>query len=185
MTWSDPTAAIGVKKPVRASTHLALFANFAGMANGDPGAPRIQIPQAVATTETDTSKVLQPNGSGGVQWGSVAGALAGGQHIDINGGTPTTTIPSGPLIYVLHGSVRNTAYHNIVLPAPSASVAGHIVLISIEQIGSFGGSRIRIGSAGGSLAAQWNDGDSHSSIWACDGSHWTAIFSRTISDDDD
>ena len=68
MPWTDPSAAIGIDKPIRASTHLAIFQNFLAMAAGEPGAPRVQVPEAIGTTETDTGKLLAPDGAGGVNW---------------------------------------------------------------------------------------------------------------------
>ena len=70
MVWSDVSSEIAVDKVIRASTHQKIFDNFLAMANGDPGAPKVQAPTAMATTELGTGKVLHPDGLGGLFWGN-------------------------------------------------------------------------------------------------------------------
>ncbi|TQE99228.1 MAG: hypothetical protein FKY71_09720 [Spiribacter salinus] len=184
MPWTDPSDAIGVDKPIRASTHLVLFQNFAAMAGGEAGAPRILTPNALRTDATDASLVLQPDGAGGVRWGNPAGAFAGGIHLNLDGGQPVTTVPTDKIIYTIHGTVRNTAYHTIVLPTPSAAIAGHLFGLSIQQTGTYGATHIRLGSTSGSYLAQFSDGDTFSGMYACDGSHWFPLTITHIEPDD-
>ena len=90
MPWTDPAAAIGIDKPIRASTHLAIFENFAAMAAGEPGAPRVQVPEALGTSETNDQLVLSPDGAGGVLWRTVPGT----SHVAANnGGSGNTSAP--------------------------------------------------------------------------------------------
>lgn len=56
--------------PVPFETFRAVIDNPTAIAEGASGAPRVQIPGAVATSETDTTKVLKPDGSGGTVWGA-------------------------------------------------------------------------------------------------------------------
>ena len=104
MPWTDPTPAIGVKKPIRASTHLALFANFAAMANGEPGAPRIQVPQALATSERDTNKTLRPDGNGGVTWG--AGSSLTADYASGRSNSTGIVVGSHTWLFLAQGSER-------------------------------------------------------------------------------
>jgi hypothetical protein len=39
MPWTDVRPAIGIDKPIRASTHLAMYENLLALAAGEPGAP--------------------------------------------------------------------------------------------------------------------------------------------------
>jgi hypothetical protein len=184
MSWSNvPNKNPG--DPVTAENWNGLVGNFQALADAEPGAPRLLVPGALRTAETDATKVLTPDGAGGVRWGSVLGTLVGGQHLNLDGGTPVTTVPTDRLVWAIHGTVRNTAYHTIVVPAPSAALAGHLFAVNINQTGTYGGSRIRIGSTGGSYLAQWNDGDDFSALYACDGNHWFPVSVTHIQPDDD
>lgn len=49
--------------------------NPKAIAEGAVGAPRVVVPTALSTAETDTAKRLHPNGSGGVQWVSPSGSF--------------------------------------------------------------------------------------------------------------
>ena len=172
MSWTDVTPAIGVDKPIRASTHAALFANFAALAAGDPGAPRVTLPQAARTDEANAALVLQPDGAGGVRWGNLFAAIVGGQHIAHNGGAPVTWVPADRVVWAVHGTATNTSYFSLVVPNPSAALAGHVLLASIDQGGTYGGGRLRQGHPGGAVLAQWNNGDRYRCILACDGADW-------------
>jgi hypothetical protein len=86
-----------------------------------------------------------------------------------------TTVPSDRKFWAIHGTVSNTSYHTIVLPTPSAAIAGHQLAVSINQGGTYGATHIRIGSTGGSYLAQFNNGDNFKALFACDGSHWFPI----------
>lgn len=181
MPWTDPTPAIGIDRPIRASTHLAIFENFAAMAAGAAGAPRIAIPQAVRTDVTDQSKALTPDGAGGVQWSDVLRLVAGGIHLDIDGDTGPTVIPPGPAIFLISGSIKNTS-HRMILPAPSVAVAGHIVVVHIRQIGTFGGSTIAI--EGGGSVATWRVGDTWQGLIGCTGDRWNVFLEQHTEKED-
>lgn len=99
----------------------------------------------------------------------------GGRHLSLSGGSPVTNVPTDRRVYAIHGTVNNTSYHRLVLPTPTAEIAGHLVAINIAQGGTFGGTQMRLGSPSGSIVAQWSDGDSYSALWACDGSHWFPV----------
>jgi hypothetical protein len=184
MSWSNvPTKNPG--EPVTAENWNGVIGNFAALADGLPGAPRILVPNALKTTETNTARVLVPDGAGGVAWGSALGALAGGERLNLDGGEPVTTVPNDRLIWNMHGTVKNTAYHNLVLPTPNAEIAGHLVTMNFEQTGSYGGTRIRVGSAGGSILDYIEDGDSYWAIYACNGNRWFPVSIRHIVPEDD
>lgn len=175
MPWTDPSPAIGVDKAIRASTHLAIFENFAAMAAGAAGAPRVSIPGAVATTEKDTGLVLRPDGAGGVTWAAVPVAIASGQQVSYALGSPVTVVPASVPIYAIHGTATSTANHQILLPAASTATAGHQVLINIEQLGTFGSSRIIVDGGGQPTLAQWSHGSTWRGSVACDGTQWFIV----------
>jgi hypothetical protein len=120
-------------------------------------------------------QVLQKTGANdyqtGWQWAT------GGQHLNLDGGTPTTQVPSDRRVWAVHGTVRNTAYHYLVLPNPMPALAGHMAAIRIEQTGTFGGTQVRQGSNSGPILAQWGDGTEYHGLWFCDGSHWFNVQS--------
>jgi hypothetical protein len=60
-----------VGKPITFEEFQAVIENPTAIAEGATGAPRVVIPGAVSTTETNTTKALRPDGSGGVQWSAV------------------------------------------------------------------------------------------------------------------
>ena len=185
MPWTDPSDAIGVDKPIRASTHLALFQNFAAIANGEAGAPRIKVPEAIGAAATQTNLVLQPDGAGGVRWGSMSAGLVSGQRASHDGGEPNTTLPDGYLSYIYFGQIRNTAYHRLILPNPSANNIGNQFAVRIIQTGTYGATHIRVGHAGGAYLAQINDGDRYSAIFISDGAQWVPFAVDHFEPDDD
>lgn len=93
MVWSDVSSEIAVDKVIRASTHQKIFDNFLAMAKGDPGAPKVQAPIAMATTELGTGKVLHPDGLGGLFWGNTNTASV---STGIGGGGTTRYMQTGP-----------------------------------------------------------------------------------------
>lgn len=54
--------------PVSAENWNGLVGNLGAIADGEAGAPRIAIPGAVHTSETDSLAVLHADGGGGVRW---------------------------------------------------------------------------------------------------------------------
>ncbi len=99
----------------------------------------------------------------------------GGQHLALSGGSPVTTVPSDRRVWTIHGTANNTSYHHLVLPTPTAAMAGNLVAINIVQSGTYGATHLRLGSSGGTILSQWNNGDTYRGLWACDGSHWFPI----------
>ena len=71
MVWNNVLPEIGVDQVVRATTHQKIYDNFFQLAEGAPGAPRVKIPEAVRTDETDQQLLLKPDGNGGVFWGKM------------------------------------------------------------------------------------------------------------------
>ncbi len=74
--------------PVTAENWNGLVGNFAALADGEPGAPRLVIPGTVQTAEVDPQAVLHADGADGVRWartsletrtgtGRLAGVAAG------------------------------------------------------------------------------------------------------------
>lgn len=126
-------------------------------------------------TGGSVGQVLQKTGANDYETGWAW--AAGGQHLNLNGGSPTTLVPSDRRVWAIHGTVSNTAYHHLVLPNPTAAMAGHLVAIDIEQTGTYGATHIRLGSSGGTILAQWGDGTDYKGLWFCDGSHWFAVQS--------
>lgn len=118
-------------------------------------------------------QILAKTGAGDYQTGWVW--PVGGQHLALSGGSPVTTVPSDRRVWTIHGTVNNTSYHYLVLPTPTAEMAGNLVAINIVQGGTYGATHMRLGSSGGSIIDQWNNGDFYQALWACDGSHWFAV----------
>ena len=88
---SNPEVAPGA--PASSSVVTRMRDNPIAIAEGAPGAPRVVVPTALSTSETNTLKRLAPNGSGGVMWadgGSLAPVsirtsdLAGGTSIGVS-----------------------------------------------------------------------------------------------------
>lgn len=70
MATYSPIANSEVAPGAAASSSLfnRLRDNPIAISEGASGAPRIVVPGALSTTETDTTKVLTPNGAGGTTW---------------------------------------------------------------------------------------------------------------------
>jgi len=149
---------------------------------GDPGPAGPQGPAGAQgpagpgiATGGSVGQVLQKIGANDYETGWAW--AAGGQHLNLDGGSPTTQVPSDRRVWAIHGTVRNTAYHYLVLPNPTAAMAGHVVAINIQQTGTYGATHLRLGSSSGSILAQWNNGTDYKGLWLCDGSHWFAVQS--------
>lgn len=184
MPWVNvPTKNPG--DPVTAENWNGLVGNFEALASGVDGAPAITIPGNLHTDEIDTTKALQPDGNGGVQWGNPVSGLVGGEHADLNGGASTTQLPDDKLFYVYHVHAHNTSNHTIVMPNPSAANAGHQIAIQINQTGTYGRTFIRIGHTGGDYLAQVADGETYRAIFISDGEHWMAFATYHYVPDDD
>jgi hypothetical protein len=54
--------------PVTAENWNGLVGNFAAVADAEPGAPKILVPEALHTTETDPFALLHADGAGGTRW---------------------------------------------------------------------------------------------------------------------
>jgi hypothetical protein len=63
-----------IKAPITFEHARAWYNNPKAIAEGAPSAPRVAIDvdgqTAIETDETDTAKVLRPDGAGGIEWGS-------------------------------------------------------------------------------------------------------------------
>jgi len=78
-------ADIDPDSPTTQSLMTRLRDNPLAIAEGDATAPRVVVPTALSTAESDVNKVLRPNGTGGVAWQSLAsGAVAA--HAQAGGG---------------------------------------------------------------------------------------------------
>jgi hypothetical protein len=67
--WTNLTdAVLSIAKPFTYVIARAMRDNAIAIAEGAVGAPRVVVPTALSTAETNTAKVLRPNGSGGVEW---------------------------------------------------------------------------------------------------------------------
>ncbi len=68
MTWTNVGGKVP-NDPVLATDWNNLYANFDAHADGDAEAPTHDIENgSIVTTNTNTTQVLSPNGSGGVEW---------------------------------------------------------------------------------------------------------------------
>lgn len=68
-SWTNLTDAIlTIGKPLTYVIARAWRDNAIAIAEGAVGAPRVVVPTAISTAETNTQKTLRPNGSGGVTW---------------------------------------------------------------------------------------------------------------------
>ena len=68
-SWTSISdALLALKKPFTYVLARQMRDNPIAIAEGAVGAPRVVVPTALSTAESDTAKVLRPNGSGGVEW---------------------------------------------------------------------------------------------------------------------
>ena len=173
MPWTNvPTKNPG--DPVTAENWNGLVGNFAGMAEGGSGAPRVAIPEAVTTAEIDPAKTLRPDGAGGVAWGPAGAGLGGGIVLGLSG--QVVVVPEHLLTYAISGpTVMGST--TIVVPNPSPAIAGHLVAVEINTVGGIGGGflgggTIHQGSESGPLILQWPAGSRCRCILVCTGSTW-------------
>jgi hypothetical protein len=107
MPYNDPPtdAELSVGKGIRAS-HLRQIRDFG----------RAYLPDCVDTTETDPTKVLRPDGSGGAQWTD-----GGGLYTDGGGTTYSAATQSSAVT---------------VIALPTGKYHGHLVVDSVDSGGS-------------------------------------------------
>ena len=68
-SWTSISdALLALKKPFTYVLARQMRDNPIAIAEGAVGAPRVVVPTALSTAEIDTTKVLSPDGSGGVVW---------------------------------------------------------------------------------------------------------------------
>lgn len=82
MPWTDVRPAIGIDKPIRASTHLAMYENLLALAAGEPGAPPL-----------DGAALI----NGSVTANKLASGIIDRSVIKTAVGTVSTTAPSSVL----------------------------------------------------------------------------------------
>lgn len=88
-----------VGKPISFEEFRGVIENPIAIAEGAVGAPRVVVPTALSTAETNTSKILRPDGSGGVAWSS---GISGG--IQLTGsGTHTPDFTGTYAVFMIGG----------------------------------------------------------------------------------
>lgn len=88
-----------VGKPISFEEIRGVIENPIAIAEGAAGAPRVVVPTALSTAETNTSKILRPDGSGGVAWSS---GISGG--IQLTGsGTHTPDFTGTYAVFMIGG----------------------------------------------------------------------------------
>ena len=76
-SWTNiADALIALKKPITYVIGRQLRDNPIAIAEGAVGAPRVVVPTALSTAETDPSKVLGANGSGGLSFRNAASPVS-------------------------------------------------------------------------------------------------------------
>ena len=80
--------------PVSAENWNGLVGNLAAIADGEAGAPRIALPGAVVTSETDPLAILHADGAGGVRWNRLSLEYR-------TGSTRLTNVHQG--VWIVHG----------------------------------------------------------------------------------
>lgn len=83
--------------PVSFEDFRAVIDNPTAIAEGASGAPRVAIPAAISTPETDTQKTLVPDGVGGVHWAVFPTVVQNLVAVTASG---TVTIPIGTRVKV-------------------------------------------------------------------------------------
>jgi hypothetical protein len=95
-SWTNLTDAIlGIGKPLTYVIARAWRDNAIAIAEGAVGAPRVVVPTAISTAETNTQKTLVPDGAGGVAW---ALSPAAPNVVLLFTASGTATIPTGTRI---------------------------------------------------------------------------------------
>jgi hypothetical protein len=96
--------------PVSFEDLRAIIDNPTAIAEGASGAPRVVVPTALSTASTDTSKVLSPDGSGGLALVNVTSFT----HITNASGTVVIRLGTGKLAkfeIVASGGGSSNTYH--------------------------------------------------------------------------
>lgn len=87
-----------IGKPISFEEWRSAIQNPLAIAEGASGAPRIVVPTALSTAETNTAKRLRPNGLGGVEWVTDVGDL-----IILTGSGTWTPPATGTILIIASG----------------------------------------------------------------------------------
>jgi hypothetical protein len=149
-SWTNiANALIAIKAPITYVIGRQLRDNPIAIAEGAVGAPRVVVPTALSTAETDISKELRPNGSGGVQW--VSSLTPCGNSADSSSATSAVWLPLGPEggTYIFSGHAYGTSGGSI------KTVAGSCTGVVVSAVGSITSFRaignVSTGTAPGSF----------------------------------